>query len=240
MREVYELTPRILRKVLRPVSSGIAKRGTGQSSQEACPWNSFAELTGEAAFLPRAGVDGASLIELMGLTQEELSRRFRGSPVKRTKRRRLLRNVAVALGNWGSPGAVPVLAAALADEEPLVRGHAAWALGRIASREGCPPEVASHREVLGCVGCAPERDDQFSPGRGVFADHADRRSQAMLWEQANSSPFAISARTSLSFRPGCTTCAWFGSLTFSPYRLSGPATLSRTAASAFAVSVPSS
>jgi epoxyqueuosine reductase len=51
--------------------------------------------------------------------------------VKRTKRRGLLRNVAVALGNWGSPEAVPSLAVALNDEEPLVRGHAAWALGRI-------------------------------------------------------------------------------------------------------------
>ncbi|HEU0016491.1 MAG TPA: HEAT repeat domain-containing protein [Longimicrobium sp.] len=42
-----------------------------------------------------------------------------------------MRNVAVALGNWGSPEAVPALAVALNDEEPLVRGHAAWALGRI-------------------------------------------------------------------------------------------------------------
>jgi len=95
------------------------------------PWNSFASDTSEPAFLPRDGVDGASLIELMGMTQEEFSRCFKGSAVKRTKRRGLLRNVAVALGNWGSPEAVPVLAAALADAEPLVRGHAAWALGRI-------------------------------------------------------------------------------------------------------------
>jgi epoxyqueuosine reductase len=48
-------------------------------------------------------VDGAALIELTGTTQEEFSRRFKGSAVKRTKRRGLLRNVAVALGNWGSP-----------------------------------------------------------------------------------------------------------------------------------------
>ena len=108
-----------------------------------CPWNSFASDTSEPAFLPRAGVDGASLIELMGMTQEEFSRRFKGSAVKRTKRRGLLRNVAAALGNWGSSEAVPVLVAALADEEPLVRGHAAWALRRIASRDGCPPEVVS-------------------------------------------------------------------------------------------------
>jgi epoxyqueuosine reductase len=111
--------------------------------QEVCPWNSFASDTAEEAFLPRAGVDGASLIELMGMTQEEFSRRFKGSAVKRTKRRGLLRNVAVALGNWGSPEAVPVLAAALSDEEPLVRGHAAWGLGQVASREGSPPEVVS-------------------------------------------------------------------------------------------------
>ena len=99
--------------------------------QEVCPWNSFAEPTNEPAFLAREGLDGASLIEWMTMTQEEFSRRFKDSPIKRTKRRGLLRNVAVALGNWASPDAVPVLALALNDEEPLVRGHAAWALGRI-------------------------------------------------------------------------------------------------------------
>jgi epoxyqueuosine reductase len=67
----------------------------------------------------------------MAMTQEEFSRRFKDSPIKRTKRRGLLRNVAVALGNWGAPEAVPALAVALNDAEPLVRGHAAWALGRI-------------------------------------------------------------------------------------------------------------
>jgi epoxyqueuosine reductase len=93
------------------------------------------QITSEEAFWPRAGVHGAKLIELMGMDQEEFSRRFKSSPVKRIKRRGLLRNVAVALGNWGSPEAVPVLAAALHDEEPLIRGHAAWALGRIETAE---------------------------------------------------------------------------------------------------------
>jgi epoxyqueuosine reductase len=60
--------------------------------------------------LAAEGVHGAELIELMGMDQAEFSRRFKGSPVKRAKRRGLLRNVAVALGNWGSPEAVPVLA----------------------------------------------------------------------------------------------------------------------------------
>jgi epoxyqueuosine reductase len=114
--------------------------------QEVCPWNSFAETTEEESFIPRAGVDGATLIELMGMTQEEFSRRFKNSPVKRTKRRGLLRNVAVALGNWGSPEAVPALVAAMNDEEPLVRGHAAWALGRIGT-EAARQTLAGHPEV---------------------------------------------------------------------------------------------
>jgi epoxyqueuosine reductase len=104
-----------------------------QNSQEVCPHNNpkFVQITSEEGFRPREGVHGAELIELMGMDQAEFSRRFRKSPVKRAKRRGLLRNAAVALGNWGSPEAVPVLAAALNDEEPLIRGHAAWALGRI-------------------------------------------------------------------------------------------------------------
>ncbi|HEU4885120.1 MAG TPA: HEAT repeat domain-containing protein [Longimicrobium sp.] len=119
------------RRVRRPVESGIEKRGSRHISQEVCPWNSFATPSAEAAFLAREGLDGPRLIEWMMMTQEEFSARFKGSPIKRAKRRGLLRNVAVALGNWGSPEAVPALAVALNDEEPLVRGHAAWALGRI-------------------------------------------------------------------------------------------------------------
>lgn len=108
--------------------------------QEVCPHNSpkFVQITSEPAFQPRVGVNGATLIELMGMSQEEFSRRFKESPVKRAKRRGLLRNVAVALGNWGSADALPVLARALRDEEPLIRGHAAWALGRIAAPEAGP------------------------------------------------------------------------------------------------------
>jgi epoxyqueuosine reductase len=60
-----------------------------------------------------------------------VQRALQGSPIKRARRRGLLRDVAVALGNWGSQEAIPALAIALNDEEPLVRGHAAWALGRI-------------------------------------------------------------------------------------------------------------
>lgn len=80
------------------------------------------------------------------MTQEEFSRRFKGSPIKRTRRRGLLRNVAVALGNRGAPEAVPALAAALNDEEPLVRGHAAWALGRVGTA-GAVQALSSRAEA---------------------------------------------------------------------------------------------
>jgi epoxyqueuosine reductase len=116
--------------------------------QEVCPWNSFATPSTEAAFLAREGLDGPLLIEWMTMTQAEFSARFKGSPIKRAKRRGLLRNVAVALGNWGSPEAVPALAVALNDEEPLVRGHAAWALGRIGT-EAARQALRGRDEVEG-------------------------------------------------------------------------------------------
>src|SRR5579885_2928579 len=85
-----------------------------------------------SAFQPRPGIGGnPELIPLLSLTEEEFRERFRHSPIKRAKRRGLLRNVCVALGNSGDQRAVPALINALHDSEPLVRGHAAWALGRL-------------------------------------------------------------------------------------------------------------
>ena len=101
--------------------------------QIVCPWNSYAVATEEPAFQEREGVKG--LIELMQLDDEEFRERFRKSPVKRTKRRGLLRNVAVALGNSGQLEAVPVLTEALSDPEPLIRSHAVWALGELLGTE---------------------------------------------------------------------------------------------------------
>jgi epoxyqueuosine reductase len=75
------------------------------------------------------------LIALMGMTYEEWDEWTRGSALRRAGYAGLRRNVAVALGNWGAEEAVPVLVEALGDPEPLVRGHAAWALGEIGSVE---------------------------------------------------------------------------------------------------------
>jgi epoxyqueuosine reductase len=126
--------------------------------QEVCPWNGpkFVQITKEPAFATRApgeapfgvqrdirasgshpGTASPSLIELLemaldGGTWDAFSL---GSPIRRAGRAGFARNVAVALGNWRSPTAVPVLVAALLDPEALVRGHAAWALGEIGSPE---------------------------------------------------------------------------------------------------------
>jgi len=101
--------------------------------QQVCPWNQrFAPSGGDPSFAPRSGVSCPDLIQELALTPQEFNLKFKGSPVKRTKRRGYLRNVAVALGNAGDPSAVPVLGQALLnDNESLVRGHAAWALGCI-------------------------------------------------------------------------------------------------------------
>jgi epoxyqueuosine reductase len=100
--------------------------------QEVCPWNiKFGRFASSDALKPRDDRVAPALLELLALDDEQFRERFRGSPIKRTKRRGLLRNVAVALGNWGDEQAVPALGRALEDHEPLIRGHAAWALGQI-------------------------------------------------------------------------------------------------------------
>ena len=110
--------------------------------QDVCPVNKVAEkrlglrnggqFQHQVVFRPRSGVgSNPELIPLLGLTEEQFRERFRHSPIKRTKRRGLLRNVCVALGNSGDVRAVPALLDALHDDESLIRGHAAWALGQL-------------------------------------------------------------------------------------------------------------
>ena len=108
--------------------------------QEVCPWNErFARPAEEESYRTREGLDGPSLVDLadklLGLDDREFRAVFRDSPIKRAKRAGLLRNVCVALGNWGVAEAVPALVRALDDDDVLVRGHAAWALGRVGTRE---------------------------------------------------------------------------------------------------------
>src|SRR2546425_378122 len=111
-------------------------------------------------FRPRAGIGSSpELIPLLSLTEEQFRERFRLSPIRRTKRRGLLRNVCVALGNSKDQQAVPPLIGALHDYEPLIRGHAAWALGKIGGEQAKKAleealSTEEHEEVRKEIRCA--------------------------------------------------------------------------------------
>ncbi|MBK8026768.1 MAG: tRNA epoxyqueuosine(34) reductase QueG [Chloroflexi bacterium] len=103
--------------------------------QSACPFNRFASETSVSSFVP-ADVDHAAppLVDVLRLDDAGFQARFGGSPIERIKRDRLVRNACVAAGNSGHLPLVPALLALLDDRSPLVRGHAAWALGQFKAR----------------------------------------------------------------------------------------------------------
>jgi epoxyqueuosine reductase len=150
-RCVSYLTIELQGAIDEALRAGVGDRLYGcDVCQSVCPYNvKFARaLADDSPFAPRAAVAGrdarALARELLGMTQEEFSSAFKGSPMKRAKLRGLRRNAALVLGNVGSADDVPTLVAALSDDEPLVRSHAAWALGRL----GGPASAAALRDRL--------------------------------------------------------------------------------------------
>ena len=111
--------------------------------QEVCPYNKqsspgqgcHSERFDPEPFVAASDQRRISLPELLALDDAGFSARFRGTPVQRAKRCGLVRNACVAAGNAGDPALVPALAGLLTDAEPLIRGHAAWALGQIGGEE---------------------------------------------------------------------------------------------------------
>jgi epoxyqueuosine reductase len=101
---------------------------------DACPWNRFAKVSREIAFAIRPKVAAMNLRDYLSLDDNKFRRLFRNSPIKRTKRRGLLRNVCVALGNIGTTNDLPALEKAKRDSEPLIVEHAQWAIDRIKQR----------------------------------------------------------------------------------------------------------
>jgi len=97
--------------------------------QEVCPWNRKAPLSQEADFQPIDGHNPIELRSLFQLTDDQFRERFRKTPLWRPKRRGILRNAAIALGNTPNQDNLNALAFGLTDFEPLVRGATAWALG---------------------------------------------------------------------------------------------------------------
>lgn len=146
-RCISYLTIELRGAIPRELRAGIGNRVFGcDICQEVCPWNGrFAVPTDEPAYRAREWLELPRLdqlaSELLSLDEDGFRARFRKSPLRRARREGLLRNVCVGLGNQlaaaGSasdrPGesaaVIAVLERALSDVHPLVRGHAAWALG---------------------------------------------------------------------------------------------------------------
>ncbi len=97
-----------------------------------CPWNKFAQAGREAAFMPRAALNGPKLADLSRLDDAGFRALFAKSPIKRIGRARFVRNVLIAIGNSGETTLASAAQERLRDESPLVRGAAVWALSRLA------------------------------------------------------------------------------------------------------------
>jgi epoxyqueuosine reductase len=104
-----------------------------------CPWNRFAREGQMMSACARTDLATPDLVELLSLDEGGFKRKFAGTPMLRTKRRGLLRNVCVALGNIGDDTAIPALEKAANDPEPLISEHANWALRQIHHRMNCMP-----------------------------------------------------------------------------------------------------
>lgn len=103
--------------------------------QLACPWNKFAQPTGEGDFSVRHQLDGAALVDLFAWSEAQFRQRTEGSPIRRTGYTGWLRNIAVALGNAPhTPSVIAALVARRDDPSSLVREHVAWALAEQEAR----------------------------------------------------------------------------------------------------------
>ena len=100
----------------------------------ACPWNRFAREGQMMKAHSRPDLAAPELLDLLALDEPAFKKRFADTPMLRTRRRGVLRNVCVALGNTGSPTALPDLEKAANDPEPLIAEHASWAIRQIQGR----------------------------------------------------------------------------------------------------------
>src|SRR5438046_9247036 len=103
----------------------------GDDCLDACRWNCFARVSQVTAFAMRPEVAAMNLRDYLSLDDNKFRRLFRNSPIKRTKRRGLLRNVCVALGNVGTIDDLPALEGAADEARPLLAEQAQWAVCRV-------------------------------------------------------------------------------------------------------------
>jgi epoxyqueuosine reductase len=101
--------------------------------QDVCPWNRKAPASTAPEFAPRPGLVNPALAWLSELSAEQFPKVFRGSPIRRTKRSGLRRNLAIAMGNSGNPEFLPLLEKMASDEDEIVRESAVWAAKRLST-----------------------------------------------------------------------------------------------------------
>ncbi len=113
-----------------------------------CPWNRFAREGRIMQSHARPDLAQPDLLELLNLDNAEFKQRFAGTPMLRAKRRGLLRNVCVALGNIADQDALPALERAAQDPEPLIAEHARWAIEQVHKRSQprAPENRGTHAE----------------------------------------------------------------------------------------------
>jgi epoxyqueuosine reductase len=99
--------------------------------QDVCPWNRKAPATGSEEFQAREGLVNPALEWLAEMSAEEFREKFRGSPIRRTKRTGLRRNAAIAMGNSADRRFIPILEKLVMDEDPVVAESAQWALEQL-------------------------------------------------------------------------------------------------------------
>ena len=131
-RCISYLTIELKGAIPEPLRKPIGNRIFGcDDCQLICPWNKFAQLSGEPDFAPRHGLDGARLVELFGWSEQEFLTRSEGMAIRRPGYQGWLRNIAVALGNAPSSAEVIEALRARADHpSALVREHVHWALAQ--------------------------------------------------------------------------------------------------------------
>jgi len=131
-RCISYLTIELREQVPEPLREGLGDWMFGcDVCQDVCPWNHRAPLSREPAFAAREDQNPLELAGLFYMSDDQFRARFRKTPLWRSKRRGILRNAAIVLGNQRAASAIAALEHGLDDPEPLVRESCAWALHRI-------------------------------------------------------------------------------------------------------------
>jgi len=119
--------------------------------QDVCPWNGKAPRSTCEVFQPLSDLNPAEPLRILRMNQEEFQQRFTGTPLERPGFDGIRRNAIVVIGNRGDEIAIPALIEALRDPSPMIRGTAAWALGKF--------DQDSARQALQSA-CTSERDEE--------------------------------------------------------------------------------